>query len=139
MIQSSFYESLVRICKNLIIDKFEYTKRVNMRKEQYKFPVEDFISKDDFNKIKKFSRDKETPFLIITLRKIEQSYEDLVESMPFAKIHYAVKANPMDEVVLTLKNKGSNFDVATVYELDQVLRLGVEPERISYGNTIKKE
>lgn len=110
-----------------------------MRKEQYMFPVEDFISKDDFNKIKKFSRDKETPFLIINLRKIEQSYEDLVKSMPFAKIHYAMKANPMDEVVLTLKNKGSNFDVATVYELDQVLRLGVEPERISYGNTIKKE
>jgi ornithine decarboxylase len=59
--------------------------------------------------------------------------------MPFAKIHYAVKANPMDEVVLALKNKGSNFDVATVYELDQLLKLGVEPERISYGNTIKKE
>jgi ornithine decarboxylase len=110
-----------------------------MKKEQYKFPLEDFISKDDFNKIKKFSRDKETPFLIVNLRQIEQSYEDLVESMPFAKIHYAVKANPMDEVVLTLKNKGSNFDVATVYELDQVLKLGVEPERISYGNTIKKE
>ncbi len=139
MIQRSFYESLFKICNNLIIDKFEYTKRVNMRKEQYKFPLEDFISKDDFNKIKKFSQDKETPFLIVNLRKIEQSYEDLVESMPFAKIHYAIKANPMDEVVLTLKNKGSNLDVATVYELDQVLRLGVEPEKISYGNTIKKE
>jgi ornithine decarboxylase len=110
-----------------------------MRKEQYKFPVEDFISKDDFNKIKKVSRDKKIPFLIINLRKIEQSYEELLESMPFAKIHYAVKVNPMDEVVLTLKNKGSNFDVVSVYEFDQVLRLGVEPERISYGNTIKKE
>jgi ornithine decarboxylase len=139
VIQSSFYKSIVRICKNLIIDKFEYTKRVNMRKEQYKFPVEDFISKDDFNKIKKVSRDKKIPFLIINLRKIEQSYEELLESMPFAKIHYAVKVNPMDEVVLTLKNKGSNFDVVSVYEFDQVLRLGVEPERISYGNTIKKE
>jgi len=95
-----------------------------MRKEQYKFPVEDFISKDDFNKIKKFSRDKETPFLIINLRKIEQSYEDLVESMPFAKIHYAVKVNPMDEVVLTLKNKGSNFDVATFMNLIRCSGLG---------------
>ncbi|WP_394325997.1 hypothetical protein [Methanosarcina horonobensis] len=28
--------------------------------------------------------------------------------------------------------------MATIYELDQLLRLGVEPERISYGNTIKK-
>jgi ornithine decarboxylase len=110
-----------------------------MKKEPYMFPLEEFISKENFNKIKKFSQDKETPFLIVDLQKIERSYDDLVEQMPFAKIHYAVKANPMDEVVLTLKNKGSNFDVATVYELDQLLRLGVESERISYGNTIKKE
>src|SRR5674476_371086 len=106
-----------------------------MRKAHYKFPLEDFVSRDDFNKIKKFSQDKETPFLVVDLQKIERSYEDLVENMPFAKIHYAVKANPMDEVVLALKNKDSNFDVATVYELDQLLKLGVEPERISYGNT----
>ncbi len=110
-----------------------------MRKRYYEFPLEDFVSREYFNEIKKYSQDKETPFLIIDLQKIERSYEELVEHMPFAKIHYAVKANPMDEVVLTLKNKGSNFDVATVYELDQLLRLGVEPERISYGNTIKKE
>jgi ornithine decarboxylase len=110
-----------------------------MKKEPYIFPLEEFISRDDFNKIKKFSHDKETPFLVIDLQKIERSYEDLVKHMPFAKIHYAIKANPMDEVVLVLKDKGSNFDVATVYELNQLLRLGVETERISYGNTIKKE
>ena len=110
-----------------------------MKKEPYNFPLEEFVSKEDFNKIKKFSQNKETPFLIIDLQKIERSYDELVEHMPFAKIHYAIKANPMDEVVLALKNKGSNFDSATVYELDQLLRLGVEPERISYGNTIKKE
>ena len=110
-----------------------------MRKEPYEFSLEDYISKEEFNKIKKFSRDKETPFLIVDLQKIERSYDELVEHMPFAKIHYAVKANPMDKVVLALKRKGSNFDVATIYELDQLIRLGVEPERISYGNTIKKE
>ncbi len=110
-----------------------------MKKEPYTFPLEEFVSKEDFNKIKKFSHDKETPFLIVDLQKIERSYDELVEHMRFAKIHYALKANPMDEVVLVLKNKGSNFDAATVYELDQLLRLGVEPERISYGNTIKKE
>lgn len=110
-----------------------------MRKEPYEFPLDDYISREEFNKIKKFSRDKETPFLIVDLQKIERSYDELVEHMPFAKIHYAVKANPLDKVVLALKRKGSNFDVATIYELDQLIRLGVEPERISYGNTIKKE
>ena len=59
--------------------------------------------------------------------------------MPYAEIYYAVKANPMDEVISTLRDLGSSFDVATRYELEQLLRLGVVPERMSYGNTIKKE
>lgn len=110
-----------------------------MRKEMYEFPLADFISEKDFKQIKRFSQNKETPFLIVDLKKIEKMYDQIIENMPFVKVHYAVKANPMDEVVVALKNKGSNFDAATVYEIDQLLRLGVEPERISYGNTIKKE
>ncbi|MCQ4051992.1 type III PLP-dependent enzyme, partial [Klebsiella pneumoniae] len=34
--------------------------------------------------------------------------------------------------------KGSSFDIASIYELDKVMSRGVGPERISYGNTIKK-
>lgn len=30
------------------------------------------------------------------------------------------------------------FDIASIYELDKVLSLGVSPDRISFGNTIKK-
>ncbi|WP_407356120.1 type III PLP-dependent enzyme [Methanolobus sp. WCC5] len=110
-----------------------------MRKEQYDFPLDDFITEEDFGRIKEFSKDKETPFLIVDLAKVEKMYDALVKNMPFVKIYYAIKANPLDEVILTLKNKGSNFDAATTYEIDQLLRLGVPPERISYGNTIKKE
>jgi len=38
-----------------------------------------------------------------------------------------------------LAELGSNFDVASVPELDLVLSYGVKPEKISFGNTIKKE
>ncbi len=110
-----------------------------MRKEQYRFPLSDFISEEDFRKIKKFSKGKETPFLTVNLTKVEQMYDELVKNMPFVKIYYAMKANPLDEVIVTLKNKGSNFDAATTYEIDQLIRLGVQPDKISYGNTIKKE
>jgi ornithine decarboxylase len=41
-------------------------------------------------------------------------------------------------VLSLLKNKGANFDIASIYELDKVMALGVEPEQISFGNTIKK-
>lgn len=37
-----------------------------------------------------------------------------------------------------MRDKGVNFDIASVYELDRVLSVGVSPDRISYGNTIKK-
>lgn len=37
-----------------------------------------------------------------------------------------------------LRDKGASFDIASVYELDKVMGLGVTGDRISYGNTIKK-
>ena len=111
----------------------------DMRKELYGFPLNEFVSEEEFKKIKEFSETKETPFLMVDLSKVEKSYDDLVRNMPYVKIYYAVKANPLDEVVLTLRDKGSCFDAATIHEIDKLLRLGVHPERISFGNTIKKE
>lgn len=99
----------------------------------------DYISKTDHNKIKKFSKGKKTPFVVIDLKKIENKFDDLKKHLPFAKIYYAVKANPEDEIIDLLNKKGSNFDVATVYELDQLLKHKISPNRISFGNTIKTE
>ena len=105
----------------------------------YRFPLETFMAREKFERIKEFAKDKETPCLIIDLEVIKGNYEALRSNLPFANIYYAVKANPTDEVVSLLASLGSNFDVATRYELDQLLRLGVAPERMSFGNTIKKE
>ncbi|HWP68395.1 MAG TPA: type III PLP-dependent enzyme, partial [Rectinemataceae bacterium] len=108
-------------------------------KDQYHFPLENFMSQERFDRIKAFSGDKETPCLIIDLDIIRKNFEDLRKYLPFTKIFYAVKANPDDAVVSLLRDLGSNFDVATRYELDQLLRLGISPDRMSFGNTIKKE
>jgi len=107
--------------------------------EQYQFPLESFMTRERFERIKKFAADKETPCLVIDLDVIKQKYEELRTHLPFAKIFYAVKANPTDEVVALLRDLGASFDVATRFELDQLLRLGVAPDRMSFGNTIKKE
>lgn len=97
-----------------------------------------YISNEDWKKIKDFAEDKETPFLIINLDIVKKKYKELTANFPYAKIHYAVKANPATEVLTLLRDLGSNFDVASIYELRKLLSLGVEPHRISYGNTIKK-
>ena len=108
-------------------------------KDEYEFPVEDYMPRERFERIKQFARDKETPCLILDLDVIRSKYEELRKNFPYGKVYYAVKANPHDEVVSLLRDLGSCFDVATRYELDQLLRLNVTPDRMSFGNTIKKE
>ncbi len=107
--------------------------------DQYRFPLETYMSQEQFERIERFAGDKETPCLIVDLDIVRKKYAQLRALMPYAEVYYAVKANPLDEVVSTLRDLGSSFDVATRYELDQLLRLGVDPERMSFGNTIKKE
>ena len=100
--------------------------------------IEDYYPKDTFDRIKAFADIRETPFVVIDNRIIRLQYDDLVNSFPYARVHYAVKANPDIHISEMLAKLGSNFDVASVYELDKILGLGVDPERCSYGNTIKK-
>lgn len=103
-----------------------------------KINVKDYFNDKQWRKIKRVADRNETPFLVVNLDVIRQRWDELKQSMPYAKIYYAVKANPAKEVLELLRDLGSCFDVASVYELRKVLGLGVEPERISYGNTIKK-
>ncbi|MDH4556566.1 type III PLP-dependent enzyme [Pseudomonas sp. BN417] len=100
--------------------------------------VEDYFSPETFQRMKAFADKQETPFVVIDKQTIADSYDQLVSCFPFAKIYYAVKANPASEITELLRDKGSNFDIASIYELDKVMKTGVGPERISYGNTIKK-
>ena len=105
---------------------------------EFQFDLERYMSQANFNRIKDFAQDKETPFLIVDLKKVEEKYDELLDSLPFAKIYYAVKANPLEQVLRMLVQKGRCFDIASIYELDHILALGASPDRISYGNTIKK-
>ncbi|MFF7705797.1 type III PLP-dependent enzyme [Pseudomonas sp. NPDC007930] len=100
--------------------------------------VEDYYPRDTFQKMKAFADTQETPFVVIDTGMISQAYDDLRAGFEFAKVYYAVKANPAVEIINLLRDKGSSFDIASTYELDKVMGCGVGPERISYGNTIKK-
>ncbi len=92
-------------------------------------------------KIAKFlaERQPETPCLVVDLDVVANAYKLLRRYMPLAKIFYAVKANPAPEIVSLLRDLDSSFDVASPNEVDLCLERGVGPERISFGNTIKKE
>jgi ornithine decarboxylase len=81
----------------------------------------------------------ETPCLVVDLDVIAEAYDALCRQLPLARVFYAVKANPAPAIVAMLESKGANFDVASRGEIELCLDNGVTAERLSYGNTIKKE
>jgi len=100
--------------------------------------IEEYYTRETFDRIKDFAKTKETPFVVIDLASVDAQYEELSADFPTATIYYAVKANPAPQVLELLKNKGSHFDIDSIYGLDMVLEAGVTTDRVSYGNTIKK-
>jgi ornithine decarboxylase len=80
-----------------------------------------------------------TPCLVIDLEVVEARYRALSAALPEAAIHYAIKANPEPAVMALLRDLGSRFDVASPQEVDLCLELGIPADRLSYGNTIKKQ
>ncbi|WP_404366389.1 type III PLP-dependent enzyme [Marinobacter sp.] len=106
--------------------------------DQTAINLADYYDAETFSRLKTFADTKETPFVVIDTATIGRQYDELIDGFPYASIYYAVKANPAPEVLKLLRDRGSNFDIASVYELDKVMRQGVSADRISYGNTIKK-
>jgi ornithine decarboxylase len=92
-------------------------------------------------KIERFLAEQrpDTPFVVVDLDVITENYYALRRFLPIAQVFYAVKANPAVEVISLLVGLGSNFDCASPSEIEMVLAAGATPERISFGNTIKKQ
>ncbi|HZT50343.1 MAG TPA: type III PLP-dependent enzyme [Stellaceae bacterium] len=80
-----------------------------------------------------------TPCLVVDLDVVAEAYRELRRYLPLARVFYAVKANPAPEVVSLLAGLGSSFDVASPSEIDLCLERGIGADRLSFGNTIKKE
>jgi ornithine decarboxylase len=79
------------------------------------------------------------PCLVVDLDVVRENYLNFAKALPDTKVFYAVKANPAPEILRLLAELGCCFDVASVPETHAALAAGAPPERISYGNTIKKE
>ncbi len=79
------------------------------------------------------------PCLVVDLDVVRDNYNAFAKALPDTRVFYAVKANPEPQVLKLLAELGSCFDTASVVEIEQSLAAGASPDRISYGNTIKKE
>jgi ornithine decarboxylase len=92
-------------------------------------------------RIREFLRNRreDGPVLVVDLDVVRDNYAKFARALPDTRVFYAVKANPEPAVLKLLAELGSCFDTASVVEIQLALDAGATPERISFGNTIKKE
>lgn len=85
------------------------------------------------------TRRPEGPCLVVDLDVVRDNFNAFRRALPDTRVFYAVKANPSPEVLSLLAGLGSSFDCASIPEIEMALVAGATADRISFGNTIKKE
>lgn len=78
-----------------------------------------------------------TPFFFTSREILKRNYHTFTNLFDNAEVYYAVKANADPKVLLYLNELGCGFEAASAYEIDQLLELGVNPQKIIYGTSIK--
>ena len=79
----------------------------------------------------------ETPYFVFSHEAIRDTFGEYADAFPGAHIQYAVKANGEVELLKTLTDAGSGFEVASIYELDTLKQLGIPASRIIFGASVK--
>ena len=92
------------------------------------------------SKVARFLADHQpaTPCLVLDVDRVEANFRRITAGLPLARVYYAVKANPARPILDRLVALGSSFDAAGIEEIEMCLAAGASPDRISFGNTIKK-
>ncbi|KAF2108950.1 ornithine decarboxylase [Lophiotrema nucula] len=79
----------------------------------------------------------EDAFFVADLGEVYRQHMRWKTSLARVKPHYAVKCNPDPQVLRLLSELGTGFDCASKTEIEQVLRMGVDPSRIIYAQPCK--
>ncbi|XP_072387904.1 ornithine decarboxylase 1-like [Diabrotica undecimpunctata] len=83
------------------------------------------------------NNNQEDAFYVLNVGDIVRKHQEWCEKLPRVTPHYAVKCNDSLTVLETLNALGTNFDCASKGEINKVLSMGVEPERIIFANPAK--
>ena len=79
-----------------------------------------------------------TPLYIVSRAKILENFHLLDRCLPAVTLFYAVKANPHEGILRTLKSAGAGFDVASRGEIMDAVNAGANPrEDLIFADTVK--
>jgi ornithine decarboxylase len=97
--------------------------------------------------LQQLAREQGTPIFVIDHEKLRENYREFREHLPDVQVYFAVKANSNPEIVKTLFDMGSSFDVASMPEfmiVHEFIKTMPKKERqawiwdkIIHANTIK--
>ncbi|KAI9749006.1 MAG: U3 small nucleolar RNA-associated protein [Chaenotheca gracillima] len=76
-------------------------------------------------------------FFVADMGEVYRQHLRWKKNLKRVKPFYAVKCNPDPVVLRLLAELGTGFDCASKWEIDQVLKLGVDPSRIIFANPCK--
>ena len=123
---------------------------VDTKKKRKKKGTDDgvyHIGKDRKDLLQELAGEHGTPIFVIDHEKIRENYREFREHLPSVQVYYAVKANSNPDIVKTLFDMGSSFDVASMPEfmiVHEYIKDMPKKERqdwiwdkIIYANTIK--
>lgn len=79
----------------------------------------------------------ERPFLLLEERLLREKAKRFMAAMPRVQPHFAVKCNPINDILAIFKSEGVRFEMASKKELEQLLDIGVDPSEVFYSNPIK--
>lgn len=79
----------------------------------------------------------EDTFFVADLGEVYRQHMRWKLNLPRVKPFYAVKCNPDPQLLRLLASLGNGFDCASKTEIEQVLNMGVHPDRIIYAQPCK--
>lgn len=82
----------------------------------------------------------ETPYFLMDGEALKANVEAYRQALPpDTEICYAMKANSEEPVLRLLNEQHCSFEAASIYELALLRKIGVKPEKIIYGTSVKPE
>lgn len=78
-----------------------------------------------------------TPFFYTSKEILKYNYYKFIHLFDNAEVYYALKANSDPRIIGYLNELGCGFEAASMYEIDILLDVGVDPNKIIYGTSVK--
>lgn len=99
--------------------------------------MQDKDTKTEFTAATVGALEYQTPYFLFSKKTLQNSLQQYQTSFPQADIYYALKSNAEPEVLKTMKEGGCGFETASTHELAFLKRVGVTPDKIIYGTSVK--